>query len=93
MCMKNSVLEEKARRYLEIKKQSELLEAEKDKLKEELLKELTTRKKDKLTVGDITISQSVFTTTRVNAGLLKEGYPKVYEDCSYDSPSVRLTVK
>jgi predicted phage-related endonuclease len=91
--MKNSVLEEKARRYMEIKKQIALLTAEQDELKATMLAELKARKKDEIMVNGIIISMTEVNSTRLDSTLLKEQQPGIFEEYSYISPSVRLTVK
>lgn len=79
MCMKNSDLEKKAKRYLELKKMIDELDYEKDELKEAMVKELKVRGKDTVKVGSYIITNKTTTRKQLDSKTLEKDLPGVYE--------------
>lgn len=93
MCMKNSDLEKKAERYLELKKMIDELAYEQDELKAAMVKELQVRGKESVKVGPYTITNKPITQSRLDSKALKEAQPDVYAAYLNESSYARFGVK
>lgn len=93
MRMKNSTLAEKARRFMEIKAQMDILDAEAEDLRAEMLKEMNVRKKDVIQLDGMTLTKGMSSRTNLDKIALEAAHPGLLEKFQRVTTFPKFSVK